>query len=312
MPFKVRWTHFRMSLRAGMRQLREGWMIYRRNRLAMLGLFLLLIYTIMAVSHPILMKTVWVRTIYDPSTGFDPKIFPHPTPPSSAHLLGTDALGRDVLSMLLAASAPTIVLAIVAALTTAVIGTLVGAFSAYWRGGVDMVFSHLSDVMLLAPAPLVLVVLSGIREIPPPEFGLIYGLIGGLGGAAIIMRSYALKIVARPFIDASRVAGASHWRIIFRHMIPHMLPLAAVQMMLTVTGAVFADGFSAFMGISRARLNWGSMIYSSFTMTRVAVSTDITWNVLLPAALAISFFAAAFYMIARGLQEVNEPRLRSR
>lgn len=87
-----------------------------------------------------------------------------------------------------------------------------------------------------------------------------------------------------------------------------MLPLAAVNMLLTVTGAVFANGFIAFMGLSRAQLNWGSMIYDSFTFQ--AVNTTTTWNVLVPAALAISLFAASFYMIGRGLQQVVEPRLR--
>ncbi len=89
-----------------------------------------------------------------------------------------------------------------------------------------------------------------------------------------------------------------------------MLPLAAVHMLLSVVGAVFADGFTSFLGLSRVRLNWGSMIYTSFTNR--AVNSAITWNVLLPPALAISLFAASFYFIARGLHEVAEPRLRER
>jgi tetratricopeptide (TPR) repeat protein len=81
-------------------------------------------------------------------------------------------------------------------------------------------------------------------------------------------------------------------------------------MLVSVTGAVFADGFSTFLGLSRTRLNWGSMIYDSFTYQ--AVNATITWNVLIPSAMAISLFAAAFYMIARGVHEVAEPRLRTR
>jgi tetratricopeptide (TPR) repeat protein len=141
-------------------------------------------------------------------------------------------------------------------------------------------------------------------------FGLIYGLIAGLGGAAVIMRAQALSFIHKPYIEASRVAGAGGQQVIFKHLIPNMLPLAAVQMLVGVTGAVFADGFSTFLGLSRTRLNWGSMIYDSFTYQ--AVNAAITWNVLIPSALAISLFAAAFYMIARGVHEVADPRLRAR
>ncbi len=293
-----------------LRSFRQNWMIFTQNKLAVFGLILLFFYTIMAVLHPILMATVWPNQIYNPATGFDQSIFQHPAPPSTGHLLGTDMLGRDVLSRLLAATTPTFILAMTAALVTAALSTLVGAISAYFRGKVDAFFSHLSDLLLLAPAPLVMVVIGGFGQIEALEFGLLYGLLAGLGGAAIIMRSYALTVMTKPFIDASRVAGAGAGRIIFKHLIPQMLPLASVQMMLTITGAVFADGFSTFLGLSRIRLNWGSMIWDAFTF--LSISPTVPWNVLLPPALAISMFAASFYFIARGLHEVAEPRIRQR
>jgi peptide/nickel transport system permease protein len=293
-----------------MRGLRESWSIFSNNKLAVFGLVLLVIYALMAVIHPILMKTIWPNTIYNPATGYDPNIFPHPAPPSSAHLLGTDSLGRDVLSRLLAATTPTFILAMTAAIVTAALSTLSGALSAYFRGRLDGFFSHISDLLLLAPAPMVMIVISGISQLEPLEFGLLYGFLAGLGGTAIIMRSYALTVMAKPFIDASRVAGAGADRIIFKHLIPHMLPLASVQMMLTITGAVFADGFSTFLGLSITRLNWGSLIWDSFTLMTFIPS--VPWNVLIPPAIAISMFAASFYFIARGLHEVAEPRIRGR
>ena len=289
---------------------REGWRIFSQNKLAVFGLVLLLIYAIMAVIHPMLMSTVWPNKIYNPSTGYDQDIFQHPAPPSSAHFLGTDSLGRDVLSRLLAATTPTFILAITAAVLTATLSLLVGAVSAYKRGKVDSFFSHLSELLLLAPAPLVMVVISGFVQIEAVEFGLLYGLLSGLGGAAIIMRSYAVTVMAKPFIDASRVAGAGGVRIIFNHLIPQMLPQASVQMLLTITGAVFADGFSSFLGLSRTRLNWGSMIWEALIFLNL--SPTLPWNTLIPPAVAISMFAASFYFIARGLHEVAEPRIRQR
>jgi ABC-type dipeptide/oligopeptide/nickel transport system permease subunit len=88
-----------------------------------------------------------------------------------------------------------------------------------------------------------------------------------------------------------------------------MLPLAAVQMMLTVIGAVIAYGFIAFVGITRAGLSWGSMIYQAFTFS-IDMLGKTPWLQMLSPAIALSLFAASFYFVSRGLHEIAEPRLR--
>jgi len=98
--------------------------IFSHNRLAVLGVVFLLITYLWHWSIPTL-KTVWSKNIYDPVVGFDMNVFINPSPPSAKHLLGTDALGRDVLSMLMAATPPSLTMALTAALFAAVIGTLV-------------------------------------------------------------------------------------------------------------------------------------------------------------------------------------------
>ncbi len=306
--YRLRQNRLRIWLSLQWRQARETWGLFSKNRLAVFGVALIFIYALMSITHPILMSTVWSKGVYDPHVGYDLEIFPHPSPPGLGHPLGTDTLGRDVLSRLLAATTPTFTLALTAALTTAIFSTLFAAFSAYAGGLIQSIQTHISDIFLLLPAPLVMIIIGGTIDINPFVFGLIYGLIAGLGGAAIVMRSQALTIIRKPYIEAALVSGASGVQIIFKHIIPNMLPLAAVQMLISVTGAVFADGFSTFLGISRTRLNWGSMIYDSFTYQ--AINPAITWNVLIPSALAISLFATAFYLIARGIHEVAEPRLR--
>ena len=287
---------------------KEAWLIYRRNWMAVLGLALLLLFSVMAIIHPFLMGTVWPKGIYDPSVGYDLGILAHPSPPSAGHLLGTDTLGRDVLSILLAAARPTFVMVSAAALASAIIGTLVGALSAYFRGWVDGVFANLADVALLAPAPLVMVVIGFMLDVQPLEFGLLYGVLAGLGTVGVVLRSHALSVMSKPFIEASRVAGGGAVHIIFGHLIPHLLPLAAVNMMLVVTGAIFANGFIGFLGLSRAQLNWGTMIYDAFTY--MGLNETIPWNVLLASASAISLFAAAFYLVAGGLHDVADPQQR--
>ncbi|HSQ26288.1 MAG TPA: ABC transporter permease [Anaerolineales bacterium] len=296
-----------IKLRSAAQRAWQAWRVFFGNKLALLGLALLSTYLLMAAVYPLLLGNVWPKGIYNPVTGHDVDIFPHPSPPSSRHLLGTDTLGRDVLSMLMAATKPSLQMAFTAALLAAISGTLVAAFSAYFRGFIDTIFSHLADLTMLAPAPILMVVIGFMWDIDPFEFGVIYGMLVGIGAVSVVLRAYAISVLNRTFIQAAKVAGGGSFHIIFRHLIPHMLPLAAVNMLLTVTGAIFANGFIAFLGLSRAQLNWGSMIYDSFTYQ--IINGKITWNVLIPAALAISFFAASFYLIALGLQDVVDPRL---
>jgi peptide/nickel transport system permease protein len=294
------------------RQLRESARVFVDNRLAMAGVALILAFALMAFIHPLLLGTVWPRGIYHPEVGYDETVAPWPAGPSPGHLLGVDAMGRDILSMLMAATRPTFVVALSAALTTAVLGTMIGAISAYFRGPLDAVLYNFSSALYLLPAPMVIAIIGArfYSQIDAVRFGLIYGLLVGGGSAAIVLRSHALTLMTRPYIEASRVAGAGAWHIITRHLVPHMLPLAVVHMMLAVVGVVVADGFIAFFGLRHIRLNWGAMVYNSIHFLNI--NPKIPWPAIIAPTLALSLFAAAFYMVARGLQDVVDPRMRGR
>ena len=322
---KGRGQRLRLRTKVAWRRFKNDWQVFSQNRLAVLGLGLILLFGIMAIIHPLLMATVWGKQTYDPITGYDFEIMIHPSPPSwiprpddpmyafsFRHILGTDGLGHDVLSMLLAATTPAFTVGIAAALTTAAIGLLIGVVSAYYGGIVDTLLMHVADAFLLLPAPLFMVI-AGMRfdDLGPASLGLIYGLIAGTGGAAIVMRSHALSIVARPFIEAARTAGGNGRHIIAVHILPHVLPLATLYMMLAVTGAIVADAFIAFFGFSRNYMSWGTIVYSSFVYS-AALGTGTEWHVLIPPCMALSLFAAAFYLVSRGLHQVADPRLRER
>jgi ABC-type dipeptide/oligopeptide/nickel transport system permease subunit len=226
--------------------------------------------------------------------------------------LGTDTVGRDVLSVLLASTAPAFVVGLTAAITAAVIGTTMGALAAYWRGLVDAALMQIADAFLLVPAPLLMIIIGArFNDMGPAAFGLLYGVFAGLSGAAIVIRSHGLTIMSKPFIEAARVSGGSSGHVILRHLVPHLLPLAAIFMMITATGAVIADGFVSFLGITRMHHNWGSMIFWSFAYT-ATINPTVTWNVLIPPAIAFSLFSASFFFISRGLQNVADPKLRER
>ena len=323
---------------------REGWRRFRRSGYGPVGLGLLTLFGLMALAHPLLLATVWPVKVYDPVFGYDAPTVEHtvveevtdpatqirlsyakifdpmikvgevltqhiqPAAPSRKHLLGTDALGRDVLSQLLAGAAPTFAVGIGAALATALIGTGIAAASAYYRGPVDTSLTILSDSLLLLPAPILMIMIGFSdlgQHIGAVQFGLLYGILTGASGAAIVLRSRALTVIASPFIDAAKVAGAGPRRIILTHLIPSIAPLAAIYMLFGAAGAVVTDGFVAWLSLGKTRYNWGTMIYYAVTYT--SPNGDIPWNVLIASALAISTFAAAFYLVALGIRAASNP-----
>lgn len=309
----------RFWIRSGLawRRFKMDWAVFSQSRLAILGLVLIAIFGLMAIAHPILLSTVWPRPVYDAVTGFDMMIFQHPTPPvwvaggSPAHLLGTDTLGRDVLSMLLAATTPTFVLGLTAALTTAIVGTAMAVTAAYFRGSLDSVITNVADTFLLLPAPIVMVIIGArFRDLGPVALGLIYGFVIGAGPTALVLRSHALQVVSKPFMEAAHIAGGGAVHIITKHLLPAMMPLAALQMMIAVTGAVVADGFISFFGLTRTVSNWGTLIYDSFVYGQLSQTATGIWHMLLPAALCFSFFAMGFYLVSRGLHRVASPTIR--
>ncbi|MBL7164638.1 MAG: ABC transporter permease subunit [Anaerolineales bacterium] len=305
------WHRIKTRATISWRRTKMNWRIFAMSPLAIIGLILIVLFGIMAVAHPILMNTVWPRGIYDPATGFDMMIFPHPSLPGSGHILGTDSLGRDVLSMILAATTPTFTVGITAALTTAIVGTLLSVTAAYFQGKVDFVITNMADVFLLFPAPIIMVIIGArFRDLGPVQLGLFYGLVTGAGATTIVMRAQALQVAAKPFMEAAHVAGGGPWHIITKHLIPSVMPLAALQMMIAVTGAVVADGFISFFGITRTVNNWGTIIYDAFIYGNISGFYGPPWHMLIPAAACFSLFALGFYLVSRGLHRVTSPSLR--
>ena len=293
------------------RSFRSGWSIFMESRVGMLALFTIVIFALMALSHPILMATVWDPKTYDPVTGYSFDQVEQPAPPSLKHPLGTDPLGRDVLSQLLYSTRSEFVLGITAALVTVGIATLVGAIAAYFGGMLDTFFMRLADLIIALPAISLLIVLSALFNLNLFYLALIIGVLGGFGGTAIILKSQALSIRVKPFIEAARVAGGGHFHIIFAHIVPHLLPLSLLYMMFTVTSAIFAEAVLSFLGLLDLRMSWGIMIHTANTGGYLLGGTRYWW-LIVPAGASITFLCSAFYLAGRALDEVVNPRLRRR
>ena len=298
-------------LRLAWRSFRGGWGIFMESRVGMLSLFTIIVFALMAAAHPILMATVWDAATYDPVTGYSFGQTEQPAPPSWKHPLGTDPLGRDVLSQLLYSTRSEFLLGITAALVTVGIATFVGAMAAYFGGLVDAFFMRLADLIIALPSISLLIVLSALFHLNLFYLALIIGVLGGFGGTAIILKSQALSIRVKPFIEAARVAGGGHFHIIFAHLVPHLLPLSLLYMMFTVTGAIFAEAVLSFLGLLDLRMSWGIMIHTANTGGYLLGGTRYWW-LIVPAGASITFLCSAFYLAGRALDEVVNPRLRRR
>ena len=310
-PFRLQEPLWRIRLRAGWNSFKANWALFAQNKIGLIGLAIIILFGLMAILHPILMNTVWDPNIYDPFVGNDPDIYIHPSPPSEAHWLGTDPMGRDVLSQLMYSTSNEFVLGLLAAIITVVIATSIGAIAAYFGGWIDALCMRLADLVNLLPFFALLVVLSSFVRMDMFMLAIVIGVLSGFGGSTIIFKAQALTIKVKPYIEAARVAGGGHKHIIFRHIVPNLMPLAFLTMMTTVTNAIFSEAALSFFGLLNIRMSWGIMIYTTQTAGYMLRSIDY-WYLIFPAGVSITLLCSAFYLVGRALDEVVNPRLRQR
>ncbi len=246
----------------------------------------------------------------------DPVSIPiQPAPPTISdnhwHLLGTDSRGRDILSQLLYSTRAAFFLGAVAAITTVLIATTVGSIAAYFGGWIDGGLMRFADLVLLMPLLPVLILLSAMLEITMVTLGVMIGVLSGFGGVAIVLKSQALSVKVKSYIDAAKVAGGSDWHVIFRHIVPNVLPLSFLFMMFGVTEAIAIEATLSFFGLLNVPMTWGIMINNAQTNGYLLSGTSYWW-LLFPAGLAVSFLCFAFFLVGRGMDEVINPRLRAR
>lgn len=286
-----------------LRHLGENWAIYRRNVLGVMGLALLLTFALMALASFV---PPLIDPMYHPMSGVDPDIETS-TPPSSAHWLGTDFMGRDILSQLLTGARVAFMIGISAAFMAVAIGTLIGMTAGYFGRTVDTLLMRLADIIMVLPGLLVILILSSVvGQLSIWNLVIIIALFKWAGVSRVI-RAQTLSLKIRPYIEAARVAGASHIRVLWRHILPNVLPLSFLYMTFGVTSAILIEAALSFLGFGDpATISWGMMlqwVWKTGNMFRAPY-----W--LLPPGICISIITLSFYLIGRALDEVLNPRLR--
>jgi len=286
-----------------MARFKGGWSVFIQNILGKIGLTLLIIFALMAICSFI---PPLIDSMYHPMTGVDPDIA-HSVGPSLKHWLGTDFMGRDILSQLMAGARIAFMVGVSAAFMSIFLGTAIGMISGYMGRFVDTLLMRIAEVIMVMPTLLVMLILAALfDQLSIWTIVLVIALFRWPGVSRVI-RAQTLSLKQRPFIEAARVAGASHLRIIFRHIMPNVLPLSFLYMTFRVTSAITIEAALAFLGFGDpSTVSWGMMLQWVWKTGHMFKAPY--W--LLPPGICISLITLSFYMLGRAMDEVLDPRLR--
>lgn len=230
-----------------------------------------------------------------------------PMPPGGQFLLGTDLLGRDLFSRLLYGAQTSLVIGVVANGLALLIGTLVGITAGFFRGWIGGILMRFTDLMMAFPALLLAICLAAIFQPSLWIVALVIALVNWVQTARVIYTETS-SLATRDFIAAERTLGASTSRILFRHILPHLLPTIIVWGTLGISTTVLLEATLSFLGIGvqPPTASWGNIIFENQTYFQSA-----PWLVFIPGA-AIILLALAFNLVGDALRDVLDPLQRGR
>jgi peptide/nickel transport system permease protein len=226
--------------------------------------------------------------------------------PSAAHLLGTTYYGQDVFSQLVLATPQTLLVGVVTAVLVGFIGTNVGLVSGYFGGVVDDVLMRITDFFYAIPfLPFMMVVVSFLGTSAAVVIGSMSLVFWRT--AARVVRAQVLTVKQRPYVLAARASGASHARIIYRHILPNVLPLSFLYLLFGAAWGVLTESSLSFIGLGDPnRLSWGLMLNQAFATGSIRYA----WWWVVPPGAALTLFMVSLYLLGRAFEEQSSPRLR--
>ncbi len=270
------------------------WTRFKKNRLSVIGLAVILLLSIIALSAPIIAP-------HDPMR-ID--VYNVLSPPTASHPFGTDELGRDVLSRMIWGSRVSLKVGFIAVGIAILIGSLIGSLAGYYGKAVDAVLMRFVDVMLAFPTFFLILAVIAIVEPGISTIMIVIGVTGWMDVARLV-RAEFLSLKEREFIMAARTLGASDFRIIFRHILPNALSPVFVAATFGIAGAILIESSLSFLGlgVQPPEPSWGNILTSGKDNITVA-----WWLSLFP-GLAILLTVLSYNLVGEGLRDALDPRL---
>ncbi|XAZ19672.1 ABC transporter permease (plasmid) [Sinorhizobium sp. B11] len=273
-----------------------------RQPTALFGLVVVLIVIGLAVAAP------WIAPFNPDEQMFDGlSLEGAPLPPGGPYLLGTDTLGRDLFSRMLFGARTSLVIGLVANGIAVAIGLLIGILAGYMRGIVGNILMRFTDLMMAFPALLLAIVLAALLQPSLWIVAMVIALVNWVQVARIVYTE-TRGLVERDFIMAERSLGAGHMRVLFLHILPHLVPTAIVWGTLGIATTVLLEATLSFLGIGvqPPQPSWGNIIFESQSYFQAA-----PWLVFFPGAI-ILLTALSFNLVGDALRDILDPTQRGR
>jgi peptide/nickel transport system permease protein len=268
---------------------------FLQQRLAVMGMSVVLVLVLLTILGPLVVRRdplyIDVRVRFTP-------------PGQQGFILGSDELGRDLLSRLLYAGRISLLVGFTTATIVMAVGSIVGAVSGYYGGRIDNVLMRLTDLLLSFPTTFLLLILAAYVGSTPFSIAFVIGLTSWMDVGRIV-RANVLSLKEQDFITAARCIGASNAHIIFRNVIPNAVPPVIVAATLSVARSILTESYLSFLGfgIQPPTASWGNMLNNAQENFTLA-----PWVAIFP-GLAITITVVAFNVMGDGLRDALDPRV---
>jgi len=284
----------------------DAWQRFRRNRLAVLGLGIVVFLVGVALISPLL---VHFGIIHDP---IKQQVESIETPPGvNGHPFGTDILGRDTLSRLMLGSQVSLTVGLLVQGIIFPIGLAIGLTAGYFGGRIDNLLMRFTDIWYAFPDLLFVLVVVSVWSVNGPWFVQLIPIFGAIAlvnwvGLARLVRGQVLSIKEKEYIEAARASGSSPLKLILKHMLPNSLGPIIVTLTFGIPNAIFLEAVLSFLGVGirPPQPTWGQMVADG-TEAIYANPTSVVFP-----AFAIGFTLLAFSFIGDGLRDALDPRMR--
>ncbi len=278
----------------------DAWRRFRRNRLAVTSLVIVILLILTAIGAPLLERLGLIAdpTAQNVANNYAPMFSPH-------HIFGADELGRDVLGKLIFGSQVSLAIGFMVQAIVLVLGGTIGLVAGYFGGGVDNALMRFTDIMYAFPDLLfVLIIVAALG----PSFLNIFVAIGLVSwvGLARLVRGQVLSIKEKEYVEAAHAAGSSPFKIIVKHLLPNALGPVIVVLTFGIPAAIFTEAVLDFLGVGLRppTPSWGVMVFDGY-----AAADAYPHLVLVPCAV-LSITMLAFNFIGDGLRDALDPRMR--